>query len=321
MPSPRPPREVLAFYYRGRANPAVSGAWKIWQGPNREAPDNDPVPSVPVLGMYDSHDPAVLAQHARWLKQAGVTGVILGFFNRPMWEDRDGGAKTLAAMHAQGLKLSVYIERPNGDLEGAKDDLRYLYAHGMADHPGWLRVGKRPVVFFYRGALRKTAGPVWREAARALAAEGRPEPILIGDVDAFDPAYVDKAQGLDGTHSWSIVEPIAGMTPPQMDAYIDAHYPGWMARAAGSIRCATVMPGWNDLLITRRPYPRPTTDRFGTGTLAALWRGAIRYKADFVLINSFNATHNGCDIEPSRMWGETALNANAVFARRFLGRA
>ena len=136
---PRVKREVLAFYYRARGNPAVSGAWKAWQGPNREAPDNDPVPSLPVLGMYDSHDPAVLAQHATWLKQAGTTGVIIGFWNREMWEDRDGGAKTLAAMHAQGLKLTVYIERPKGGLEGAKDDLRYLFAHGMADHPAWRR--------------------------------------------------------------------------------------------------------------------------------------------------------------------------------------
>ena len=220
--------------------------------------------------------------------------------------EREGGR-----LHALVNNAAISPKGPGGSRLGTL----------QTDHPAWLRVDGRPVVFFYRRALRDTPAPVWREAARALAAEGRPEPVLIGDVDATDPAYAEKTRGLDGAHSWSVVEFVAGMTPPQMDAFVDRTYPQWMSRAAGWIRCATVMPGWNDLLITKRPYPRPTTDRFGTGTLAALWRGAILNKADFVLINSFNATHNGSDIEPSRQWGDTALAANAAFAKRFLGRA
>ncbi len=314
-------REVLAFYYRGRHNPQVSGFWKRWQGPTgKEAPDEDPVPDTPILGPYDSHDPSVLAQHARWLKAAGCTGMVLGAWSREIWEDKDGGRRTQDAMHAQGLKTTVYLEGQKGGVEGAKADLGYLYDRAFA-HPSQLRHGGRPVVFAYRRAFRELPVAGWREAARAVAGPGRPEILLIGDVDLWDPAYADKAKGLDGTHSWSVVETVAGKTPAEMDAHFAGTSPEWRAKAAGALRCATVMPGWNDVRILKRPYPRPTTDRFGTGTLQAFWRAALRHDPDFVLINSFNAWHNGCEIEPSREWGDTALKANAAFARRFLARA
>lgn len=316
----RTPREVLAFYYRGRHNPKFSGFYKRWQGPTgKEAPDEDPVPDTPILGPYDSHDPAVLAQHARWLKAAGCTGIVLGAWSREIWEDKDGGRRTQEAMHAQGLKSTIYLEGLKGGVDGAKADLAYLYER-VFTHPSQIRVGGRPVVFAYRRVMRELPASGWREAARVVAGPGRPEILLIGDVDLWDPAYADKAKGLDGTHSWSVVETVAGKTPAEMDAHFAKVLPEWRAKMAGSLRCATVMPGWNDTRILKRPYPRPTTDRFGTGTLDAFWRAAMREDPHFVLINSFNAWHNGCQIEPSREWGDTALTANAAWAKRFMAR-
>ncbi|WP_174273232.1 hypothetical protein [Sphingomonas bacterium] len=313
----RPRREVLAFYYRGRANPQFSRAYKRWQGLNKEAPKEDPVPHLPLLGMYDSLDPAVITQHAAWLKQGGFTGAIHGAWYRELWEDRGGGPIWLQAMHDHGLKVSFYLEGQKGGVEGAKNDFRYMFQQAMT-HPAWLRVDGRPVIFLYRKALRELPADGWREAARAMVAEGHPEPLLLADVEPADPQFDAKAGMLNGTHIWHFAEHIAGKSPAEITAFTDEAYPRWLANAPKRIRCAMVMPGYDDRLIENRPYPRPTTDRFGTGTLGALWSAAIRHDVDFVIVNSFNAAHNGNEMEPSVDWGTSAIDANAIFARRFL---
>lgn len=313
----RVPKEVLTFYYGWYANPTFSNRWFHWQGPTgMEAPLQSPTFNHPSRGMYDSHDHSLLTQHALWLKQAGITGIISSWWGIGSFEDQST-ALQLTEMYKQGIKTTVYLESQKGGLTGAITDLRYLMTR-YANHPGWLKVNGRPVFFIYMSALEQFAASGWREAAKAIAASGLPEPILIGDVSPREPYYATRAPYMDGTHVYVMAPYVKGMTALQIRAYTDATYPGWKAKVGSKIYCATVIPGFNDTKVPGRLPPRPTVSRNGGGTFTELWRAAIKTGADWVLITSFNEWHEGSEIEPSREYGSNFLTMNASYARQFL---
>lgn len=315
--TPRVPRQVLAFYYGWYANPQTSNRWFHWQGPTgTEAPAQSPTFDYPLRGMYDSHDPALLTQHALWAKQAGLTGIISSWWGIDSFEDRSTEL-VLAAMYKQGIKTCVYLESQKRGAAGAEADLRYLVSR-YGNHPGWLKVDGRPVFFIYMQALEEFSAAGWRAAAKAVAASGLPEPILIGDVSPREPYFADRAPPMDGTHVYVMAPYIRGMTPTQIRDYTDRVYPDWKVKTAGKIRCATVIPGFDDTKVPGRPLPRPTVKRNGTETFAALWRAAIKTDVDWVLITSFNEWHEGSEIEPSRQYGSAFLTANKLWATQFL---
>lgn len=310
-------RQVLGFYYRSYASPAYSGAWKRWTGNSGLEAVGQGFLDHPTLGWYDARDPAVVAQHAEWAQRAGLTGLISGNWTRAAWADRAAGLQLLDALGARGLTLSIYLEGQKNGVDGALDDFRYLLANGVA-HSAWLRVDGRPVFFLYRRALRDLPAAGWREAARRMAADGNPEPLLIADIEPDDPDYAVKAAPMDGVHQFSLEHYLNGMTPERALAWANAIYPAWQARAAGKLYCATVSPGWDDTRQNRKPVPRATFERFGTKMLKALWTGAISARPDWVLVSTFNAWDDSSEIEPSIEHGERPLDVNAAFARRFL---
>jgi hypothetical protein len=220
-------------------------------------------------------------------------------------------------MGAQGLKVSVYLEAQKAGQPGAESDLMFLVTQ-RANHPAWLKVGLRPVVFLYAGALRDLPAAGWRRAAKAVAAAGHPEPILVGDLDPQKDRYDADSAPLDGTHMYMPTPFMAGRTPAQVEAFAATAYSVWKQKAAGKIQCLTVMPGYNDTKVPGRPLPRPIVERYGADMLAASWRSAIKASPDWVLVTSFNAWNDGTEIEPSRQWGRLTLDANRLWAERFL---
>lgn len=317
-------REVLGFYYGWYANPTTSDRYIHWTGPTgQEAPNEKPPFDTPLLGLYDSHDPALVRQHVAWARQAGLTGLISGAWSRNSREDKSTGL-LVAALAAARMKASVYIEGQKNGYDGAVADLRQLLTT-HAKSPAWLHVANRPVIFFYTASLRALAPSEWRRAARQVASEGFAEPILIGDVDPRLPTYDMLAAPLDGTHIYVNAQDLAGKTPEEVIAYAAANYPRWRARSAGkTIQCATVSPGYNDTktpITPARDYPRYVVSRYGTAMLEAQWKAAVAIDPDWVLLTSFNAWNDGAELEPSREWGTLTIDANRPLAEAFLRRA
>ena len=315
-PSSRPAKEVLAFYYGWYGAPKLSGDWLHWQGPTTAGARQSPTLNTPLLGRYDSHDPAVLAQHAQWAKAAGLTGVVSSWWGVGSFEDRSL-ALLLDAMHGQGLKVAAYMEQQKGGEAGATRDLIHiLQTHGK--HPAWLKVGDRPVVFLYLQALRDLPASGWRDAAK-MAANGGPEPFLIGDDSPREPETFDLwTPSLDGVHVYVLAPYVRGKSPDGMRAWVRATYPKWKAMTGNKLFCATVIPGFDDTKVPGRAPPRPIVPRNGGATFAALWEETIAARPDWVLVTSFNEWHEGSEIEPSAEHGSRYLEANARYARRFL---
>lgn len=309
-------REVLAFYYPWFGTRSVSGAWRHWQAPDGTSHDQDPTVDHPVGGPYDSHDPAVLQRHANELVVAGITGILSSWTAPDEFKDQILG-KILDTMHARGLRVSVYIEPRQRDAASAQSDIAYLLRK-YAAHPAWLRVDGHPVLFVYYASIQQFPAAGWRAAADAAATATREtRPILIGDVSPRQTYYPQRAASFDGTHVYTMAPMVMGMTPAQIDAYTAKVYPDWQ-RNAPPIRCATVIPGFDDRIVPGRPLPRPVVERYGTGTFDALWRAAMASNVDWVLISSFNEWHEGSEIEPSREYGDTFLRRNKLWSNAFL---
>lgn len=302
-------RQVLAFYYPWYGNPKTSGRWFHWQGPANEAPRQSPTLNHPAIGLYDSHDPAVIARHVAQAKAAGLTGLIVSWWGAGSFEDKAMPA-ILAAASKAGLRVTVYLEQQKGGAAGAARDLAYLL-ETYGDHPAWLRARARPVLFLYLQALRDLPARDWRAAsARAF---------LVGDVSPREDAqFAAWAPFMDGIHVYVLAPYVKGMSAPQMTAWADRTYPAWKRMVGDKLFCATVIPGFDDTLVPGRPRVRPTVDRHDGATYATLWDAAIRHDADWVLVTSFNEWHEGSEIEPSREHGARYLRLTASPARRFL---
>jgi glycoprotein endo-alpha-1,2-mannosidase len=308
-------REVLAFYYGWYGTRKGSGQWRHWNAPG--APPTAPSVDRPVLGKYDSHDPAVIAKHANWLRQAGITGIVSSWWGVDTFEDKSL-ALLLDPMRARGIKVAAYVETNKDGRAGAIRSLVYLIQR-YANHPAWLRVEGRPVLFVYGGAIKALPAPEWAAAADAVAAMGLPKPVLIGDINARDGFFDQRAPAFEGLHTYVMAPYVAGMTLSQIDTYTDTNYPKWKARVGSRIYCATVIPGFDDRQVRGRPLPRPTVARRGTGTFDALWRAAIKTDAEWVLITSFNEWHEASDIEPSEEYGDLFLTRNRYWSDVYLG--
>lgn len=302
-------RQVLAFYYPWYGNPATSGRWAHWQGPHGEAPRQSPTLNHPTLGLYDSHDPAVIATHAAEAKSAGITALVVSWWGIGSFEDQALPA-LLAAAATAGLRITVYLEQQKDGAAGAARDVAYLLATYGA-HPAWLQAKGRPVVFLYLQALRDLPARDWRRAA------GRA--FLVGDVSPRETAdFAAWAPYMDGIHVYVLAPYVQGMTPAQMAAWADRTYPAWQRMIGEKLFCATVIPGFDDTLVPDRPQPRPTVARYDGQTYRTLWDAAIRHRADWVVVTSFNEWHEGSEIEPSREQGDRYLRLTAAASRRFL---
>ena len=62
--------------------------YEHWDYLDRKPPLDIASPYMPRLGPYDVRSPAVLEQHARWIKEAGVGAIALSWWGRGSWQDQ-----------------------------------------------------------------------------------------------------------------------------------------------------------------------------------------------------------------------------------------
>jgi len=196
----------------------------------------------------------------------------------------------------RGFQAAVDFEvtspffRSEGDvIEG----LRYLL-NVHAQHPAYLRVGGRPVIFFWR--QNRFSVDWWCNVRQQLD----PQHMSIWIMEGVDLDYLGP---FDGTHLYSVA----------WDAQPAATLRRWGERIRswnaehGSVKfwVATVMPGYNDLVTGRADaFVRERADG---AYYRDCWEGAIQSGADWVIITSFNEWPEGTYIEPSVAYGDLYL--------------
>lgn len=104
-----PSHRVGAFYYPWYFNQEFDGRWDHWGEGNFYPPLDIASDFYPVLGAYSVSDPAVLAQHFSWLREAGVGVIISSWWGKGDHTDRALPLMLDIAEH-YGIKIAMHIE-------------------------------------------------------------------------------------------------------------------------------------------------------------------------------------------------------------------
>ena len=308
------PRKVLAFYYPWYGNPEVDGGSGRWAHWGKVDPANRDIAAsthYPTLGAYDSHDPRLIARHCAWAKEAGVDGLIASWWGRRSFSHQ-ALERILDGCHKAGLEATIYYEnvpRPENPQAAAADLLYLLNRFGQ--HPAWLRVDGKPVVFVYVRAVGQIGLHGWVEAISEVNKRYPGGAVVVGDELSRSAARV-----FDGIHTYNTAGSLGGKKLSDVRPWAAATYPGWVsaADAFGRISTLTVIPGYDDTKI-RKPGLR--VERYDGASYRQQWEEATKADPDWILITSWNEWHEGSEIEPSFEDGPKYLDLTAELAARF----
>jgi hypothetical protein len=116
-------RHFVFEYYPWYGGPPDYAHWDYL---DRRPPHDIASPYVPRLGAYDVSSPAVLEQHARWIREAGVGSIALSWWGRGSYEDLVA-PRIMDVMSDHGIKVTFALE-PYADDRGRRlaDDVLYL---------------------------------------------------------------------------------------------------------------------------------------------------------------------------------------------------
>jgi hypothetical protein len=287
----QPPTRTAIFYYAWFGTPAGDGEYQHWQQGGSAPPAHVGSSYYPSRGAYSSSDALVVAAQMREIAAAGIGTVIVSWWGRGSLEDARLPL-VLAAARAQGLAVAAHLEPYGGrTVASTADDIAHLRALGIAD--------------FYVWASVELPDDDWRElntglkGVRTFANTNLPGRAAAG--------------GFDGVYTYDVL-------------LYDGHFfPRYCAQARRlALLCApSVGPGYDAQRAT--PDTRVRSRRNG-GTYDAMWRGAIRARADVVTVTSYNEWHEGTQIEPSRpvtgydsyegAWGRTGAAAESAYLDR-----
>lgn len=287
------PPTVFAFYYDWYGALPYTSSYIHWDGGgNFNAPNNIFSDFYPTLGAYSSNDPAVIATHMKWLKEAKVDVVVLSWWGQGNYTDINA-AKILNAAARNGLKVSFMIEPyANRTLQSMIADIKYIYRK-YGDYPAFYRA-IRPTLYghtstprgvFFLYDLSGGTDTVQRiDALRGTSNDG----IFLARMDdslLFTNSDVRKQL------SYSHVDGFFNYSPfPKTPASSWPHSNDYML-------VISVLPGWDHSKISGQA--NNFQSRENGAYYDRNWKTLIQQKVEGVSILSFNEWHEGGQIEPS----------------------
>lgn len=284
---------VLAFYY-------------TWFDENTWSYDRlSDLPAQP----YVSRDRGVMGRHIDQAKAAGIDALLVA------WYGPGGGNQTesnLAAMleeaAARNFKIGILFETDSPFL-GSAGAITGALQHALsthANHPAFLRVDGRPVIFFWRPHIYGV------ETWRTIRSQVDPGYSSIWISEGVNMSYLAV---FDGHHLYSNT-----WNPPSDLTYTNQKFARFVdeARQQYGVQkfwVATVMPGYNDVRI--RPGNGFAQDRQGGAYYSSAWQAAIASSPNWIVITSFNEWPEGTYIEPSVAFGDQYLGLTAAGSQQF----
>jgi hypothetical protein len=281
----------------------------------------------PLIGPYDSADPAVLEYHVLLMKLAGIDGVIVDWYGMDDYLDYGENNRHTGALfdYAQkaGLKFSLCYEdqtiqkEVSGGFIAARDaaahaqqTMLYLQTNYFA-RPNFLRWKNQPVLLNFGPQYFKTNSQ-WQGIFSVLDPTNRPAfftednrlPVGAGAFD-WPPMWLSQAPGTGGVLSIAALENYlsafrqnGGLWP----AYISSAFP----RFHDIYQKAGVRDYWGYL-----------GDRNGD-TLRQTLKRALTDDSSFVLVVTWNDFGEGTTVEPTREYGYRDLGILQDFRRQYL---
>jgi hypothetical protein len=288
---PVPSYKVAAFYYPWYGNPTTDGHWIHWTQNSHIPPGDIASDYFPALGAYSSNDPKVVAQHMKWLREAGIGVIISSWWGQDSKEDRVVPL-LLQTAEPYGIKVAFHIEPYKGRTpESLVSDIQYLYER-YGSSPSFFRStatsryspSDQPKGMFFVWSIQNQGNDFsyWQKAMDKIHA--LPESGLV-IANSLESSWIEGSH-FDGLYNYATLHlQQAGFSwakslPPD-SLYVPSVIPGFSAKRVGYAD-TTYVPRDNG-----NTYETQWGQALGTGVEPAL-----------VTITSFNEWHEGSMLEP-----------------------
>lgn len=294
-PTAQPSRDplVLAVYYPW----FDENSWRLDQLSD--------LPAEP----YVSRDRAVMGRQIDQARAAGIDAFLVAWYgpgdNNPTEENLKA---LLDEAAARSFRIGILFET-DSPFFGGSGDVAAALRHALdihANHPAFLRVDGRPVIFFWRPGLYGVE--TWRsirdQVDPGYGAAWINEGVDAGYLSVFDGHYLY-------SNTWNPPADLAAVNQKFAQRVAE------MRAATGQPKfwVATVMPGYDDRKI--RPGAGFAQDRAGGAYYERSWQAALASAPNWVVITSFNEWPEGSFIEPSATFGEQYLALTAKWSAQF----
>lgn len=306
---------VGAYYYPWY----YSGHWASHDYVGKHLPE----PLEPQFGEYVSDDPKVIANHLDLAATHGIDFFILSWSLKDSFADLTLRKYVLPAMAQTSVKHAVYLEMVayegrNVDDPAFRarllDDLRFLGTEFLS-HPSALRVGDRPVLFFYASRVLTGDIPTWMREVRAMYASMGLNPFVVADEAFWYEPDVARVKAYDAITAYNVYD--WPRTGDRGWAATSGFLPGaeslfttWQAatKAAGTAFVPNAMPGYNDrgVRLAENHYVIPRR-LSAEASITSLFERSVDLAKRFadptlrmIAITTFNEWHEWTAIEPTR---------------------
>jgi hypothetical protein len=281
----------------------------------------------PLIGPYDSSDPAVLEYHVLLMKLAGIDGVIVDWYGSA--DVLDYGANNQATLklfqfiRKAGLKFSICYEdqtlrhmidgndlAAGDDIRHARQELLYLQTNFFPD-ACYLRLKGRPVLLNFGPQYFMTSSN-WDEIFSVLAATNQPaffteDNRLAVGTGAFSwpPMWMSQSPGTGGV--------LSGAALKNYLADFDQKAAAWPAFISSAF------PRFHDIYQRAgvRNYWGYLGDRHGDTFRETLAHGMTNSSA-LVQVVTWNDFGEGSMIEPTKEYGYRDLEILQDFRRQYI---
>ncbi|MFK7802622.1 MAG: endo-1,3-alpha-glucanase family glycosylhydrolase [Anaerolineae bacterium] len=246
---------------------------------------------------YFSTDAGVMTRHVQQAKGAGIDGFVQSWYGpNPSQQTEPNFAQLLNIASANGFTAAVTFEPVNPFLPDNASRIAALQTllATHAQHPAYLRVDGRPVIYFWATWALTPAD--WRSIRDAADPGG--SAIWIAEGGNTDYLAV-----FDGMHMYNVAWSAA---PGEVNVGIGGRIRAASATYGGyKYWSAVAMPGFDN----SRLGGETTVRGRGDGSfLRNSFNGAVRSNPDIIVITSFNEWPEGSHIEPSTEFGDFYLN-------------
>ena len=281
----------------------------------------------PMIGPYDSSDPAVLEYHVLLMKLAGVDGVIVDWYGSADFLDyginNQATVKLFQFARKAGLKFSVCYEdqtvqhmidekhiAASNDIFHAQQEMLYLQTNFFSD-TSYLRLKGRPVLLNF-GPQHFLVSSNWDKIFSVLDATNRPAfftednrlPVGMGAF-SWPPMWMSQAPGTGGVLSGGAMKSYLADFNQKAGAW-----PAFISSA---------FPRFHDIYQRSgvRNYWGYLGDRHGD-TLRETLACGMTNSSSMVQVVTWNDFGEGTMVEPTQEYGYRDLGILQDYRRQYL---